>query len=82
MHGQRAGEFRAFDQSDAFNNLQTKFTPEWLSNLFDEDNLRCSRGDYSMSLSDLIDVGHIAALEKYLQTEQHTGLKTKDFEKI
>jgi hypothetical protein len=35
-----------------------------------------------MSLSDLIDVGHIAALEKYLQTEQTTGLKVKDFERI
>lgn len=35
-----------------------------------------------MSLADLIDVGHIAALEKYLQTEQQTGLKVKDFEKI
>lgn len=62
--------------------MDNKFTPEWLSNLFDEDNLRCSRGDYSCSLSDLIDVGHLKALERYLKTDIQTGLTTKDFEKI
>ena len=49
--------------------MQTKFTPDWLSNLFDEDNLRCSRGDYSISLSNLIEMGNLKALEKYLQTD-------------
>jgi hypothetical protein len=46
--------------------VSLQFSPEWLANLFDEDNLHCSRGDYSRSLSDLIDMGHIKALEKYL----------------
>ena len=59
-----------------------QFSPEWLANLFDEDNLHCSRGDYSRSLSDLIDMGHIKALEKYLLTDGQLGLQTKDFETI
>lgn len=47
---------------------RSQFNADWLSNLFDEDNLRCSRGDYSRSLSDLYDLGGLKALETYLYT--------------
>jgi hypothetical protein len=59
-----------------------QFTPDWLANLFDEDNIRCSKGDYSFSLSSLIEMGKLKALENYLQTDSVKGLKTKDFEAI
>lgn len=57
-----------FAHSTTFNNNVSalQFTSEWLANLFDEDNLRCSKGDYSKSLSDLIDMGQLMALERYL----------------
>lgn len=60
-------DYKNFAHSATFNReASLEFTPEWLANLFDEDNLRCSRGDYSKSLSDLIDMGQLKALEKYL----------------
>ncbi len=76
-------DFRNFAQSAAFNREgSNEFSPQWLANLFDEDNLRCWRGDYSKSLSDLVDMGQLKALEKYLQTDATLGLKTNDLEKI
>jgi hypothetical protein len=79
---------KKLNMSDDFKQVKMKentehfFSPDWLSNLFDEDNLTFSRGDYSSSLSDLIDAGHEKALETYLETNLKTGLKTKMFDTV
>ena len=72
-----SGDFtqRSFEQES-----EHCFSPEWLSNLFDEDNMSCLSGDYSRSLTDLINLGHLKALERYLDTDSSTGLKTKQYE--
>lgn len=68
-----------FTQQSFEQESQDCFSPEWLSNLFDEDNMSCLSGDYSRSLADLIGLGHLKALERYLDTDSNTGLKTKDY---
>ncbi len=50
--------------------------------MFDEDNIRCCRGEYSCSLADLIELGGEIGLVNFLKTDKDTGLKNNDFERI
>lgn len=75
-------DFIAFEGSNTLTKQENQFSPDWLANLFDEDNLRCSKGDFSRSLTEFCEKGQLKSLENFLQTDQNTGLKSKDFEKM